>query len=183
MEFKKCTNSKCGKRKAVTEFYNLTSSRDGFSYRCKSCIDEANAIYQRENKDKVNLAARESAKKRRAANPQKYRKLDNERRRKNPKSSTARVLRWQKRNRGKVAAKSAREKAYPAVPIWSEHDEIIELYEKSSDMREAGVMVHVDHIVPLRHPKVCGLHCFANLRILDGKKNCAKGNKLLDIED
>jgi hypothetical protein len=40
-----------------------------------------------------------------------------------------------------------------------------------------GVVFHVDHIVPLVSDKVCGLHTFANLQILEGVANRSKGNR------
>lgn len=47
---------------------------------------------------------------------------------------------------------------------------------------ETGVQYVVDHIVPLKHPFVCGLHAYANLQILTDEENKAKGNSF-DIED
>lgn len=40
---------------------------------------------------------------------------------------------------------------------------------------------HVDHIIPLRHPDVCGLHVLANLQYLPAQENCKKRNKVIPI--
>lgn len=37
---------------------------------------------------------------------------------------------------------------------------------------------HVDHVIPLNHELVCGLHVSWNLQYLTAEKNIAKGNKL-----
>jgi hypothetical protein len=41
---------------------------------------------------------------------------------------------------------------------------------------ETGVQHSVDHIVPLIHPLVCGLHCPANLRVIPLADNIRKSN-------
>jgi hypothetical protein len=59
-----------------------------------------------------------------------------------------------------------------AVPIWFERDLVNEVYRKAQEFGFA-----VDHIVPLQSPNVCGLHCWANLQLLDSQINCSKGNR------
>lgn len=41
---------------------------------------------------------------------------------------------------------------------------------------ETGIQHHVDHVVPLVHPLVCGLHVAHNLQVLTAADNCRKGN-------
>lgn len=39
-----------------------------------------------------------------------------------------------------------------------------------------GQEVHVDHIIPLNAPNVCGLHCEFNLQLLTKEANIKKSN-------
>lgn len=45
-------------------------------------------------------------------------------------------------------------------------------------MRRMGLDVEVDHIVPLNHPQICGLHVPANLRITSKDVNARKSNRV-----
>ncbi|CAN7421795.1 hypothetical protein [Paraburkholderia hospita] len=68
-----------------------------------------------------------------------------------------------------------------ATPFWSEREAIAALYEEARRLtEETGIEHHVDHIVPLRGKNVCGLHVFANLRVITADHNKRKANKLIE---
>jgi len=75
-----------------------------------------------------------------------------------------------------------------ATPKWANHREMAYIYKRARDARRpfAGAIhrdpshpanVTVDHIVPLKHPHVCGLHCEDNLEIIHHLENQKKGNR------
>lgn len=61
-----------------------------------------------------------------------------------------------------------------AMPPWVSDKEIAEMREF---YRKRPNGMHVDHIVPLRHNLVCGLHVMANLQYLPSGENLKKHNK------
>jgi len=67
-----------------------------------------------------------------------------------------------------------------ATPKWVDHTSILRVYKEARDRRKAGESVVVDHIIPIRHPKVCGLHVPWNLQIISRDANARKGNKFTD---
>ena len=63
------------------------------------------------------------------------------------------------------------------TPAWADKDAIKQIYAEAKRLtEETGVKYHVDHIVPLRHPLVCGLHVKENLRIVTANENFNKSN-------
>ena len=66
----------------------------------------------------------------------------------------------------------------PAVFKGADADEIKAIYKEAARLtKEAGIMHHVDHEIPLRGRNVCGLHIAANLRVILGHDNWVKSNK------
>lgn len=99
-----------------------------------------------------------------------------------------RVAEWNRRYKDKDPvgfAASARMKASKrrairerATPAWADHDKIASFYAEAVRLtRETGVLHEVDHIVPLVHSRVCGLHVHTNLQILTSTANKRKSNK------
>jgi hypothetical protein len=81
---------------------------------------------------------------------------------------------WAKRNPGKVTHNS---RCYElrkarATPPWADLERIKAIY-----IEAARLGLSVDHIVPLKGKKVCGLHVENNLQFLTRLDNIRKGNR------
>ena len=65
-----------------------------------------------------------------------------------------------------------------ATPKWADFRKIESIYAECKNRSDsAGVPHHVDHIVPLVHPLICGLHVDENLQIITKSANSKKGNR------
>jgi len=64
-----------------------------------------------------------------------------------------------------------------ATPTWYEAELIAAIYKRAAALSHGGMTNYqVDHIIPLQHELVCGLHCYANLRIITEAENKTKSN-------
>lgn len=65
-----------------------------------------------------------------------------------------------------------------ATPKWANEFFISEAYSLAAlRTKMFGFKWHVDHIVPIRSPLVCGLHVENNLQVIPGTVNQSKGNR------
>lgn len=62
------------------------------------------------------------------------------------------------------------------IPSWANIRKINAIYAEAERRRMAGYDVQVDHIIPLTHPLVSGLHCEDNLQIITSRENSYKCN-------
>ena len=81
---------------------------------------------------------------------------------------------WMKCNAARVNARNAARRALQAnaTPAWADKQSIRDVYAEAQHMQ-----MHVDHIIPLNHPLVCGLHVWENLQLLAPEDNLRKNNK------
>ncbi len=86
---------------------------------------------------------------------------------------------WRESNPDKVVLNVSRRCNYlkEHTPLWYESDLIKQLYLKRDELNEKwNLNLEVDHIIPITSDTVCGLHCWANLQLLDVYVNQSKYN-------
>lgn len=138
--------SGCKKEKSRDSFYKKSSTKCGLTSACKVCISPRQKEYDSREDNKL-LAAK--------------RQRDNR-----DKINTRRRA----TNRNPEAAKRRASKLN-ATPSWADQDIIKEFYQEA-----AYHQGHIDHIVPLQHKLVCGLHVEHNLQLLSPTENFSKSN-------
>lgn len=151
---------------------------DGLASRCRACVAQvatqrrladpaaANEIKRRYRKRNVALLQKRAAEYRARPGQKEKRRASN---REWTKKNAA-------KNRAKVRAHEA--KKLRAMPAWADRTAIQKFYDEAVRLsRVTGIPHQVDHIVPLNHPLVCGLHVPANLRVISAAENAAKRNR------
>jgi len=183
---KRC--SKCKEVKALGAFGVNKSAKSGYDFACRACNAARAAARRKTHGQEIS----EQRKQHRAARPEVFAA----RNRANYQANRARIVAEKRahraahpeqyaamrRERGKdgrsvayVQARNARKRQ--AVPGWVDDASVQRVYAKAKHLTEVlGVDMQVDHVVPLRSPLVCGLHCPDNLQLLEAGLNRSKGN-------
>lgn len=101
------TCSSCKIKKPITLFSKNSASKDGLKARCKECLNESNRIYRIENKDRI----RESIKKARSLDPDRFRKYNATYREKNKEKIKQADKKYRHENRDKEILRLKRYRA------------------------------------------------------------------------
>ena len=150
----------CGECKPLDQFHRRADRPGGAAARCKACKAAWVKTYRAEKIEQVRARSREWH-------------------HANKARSVANTRAWQRANPGWGTANA---KAYEmakrrAIPPWANRSAIAAVYRAArAKSRETGEPWHVDHIVPIQSPIVCGLHVEANLRLLPALDNILKSN-------
>ena len=157
-------------------------------YKCREEKNRKAKEYRRKNKDKINAKRRAT---RDYSNPSEQRK---EYLRKYRAENKAKIRQYYLDNAEELKQKAReRNRANPtidnlrsslkrawvkkATPPWVCKDSLLSYYKQSKEFEILlGVKHHVDHIVPLRHPLICGLNIPRNLQVIPASVNLKKSN-------
>lgn len=147
---------------------------------CRPCANRRNAAYRLRYPDRIR--AKRSEYKQRVwaagAGARAAKKAERDASRAARRSEAKRL--WRKNHPELVNAGTAHRWAtkMKAVPSWADRKALARMYAAARWLtEESGIQHHVDHIVPLRSPRVCGLHVECNLQVLTAAQNIGKGSR------
>lgn len=171
---KRCT--KCGITKPICDYYRNPQQKSGRDPACKACKKAYHAALYRGTREVV----LERNRKWLVDNKEKQMEITARWRKARPEKARLYTSRWKKKNPALAVAQGARRRAAKksAVPKWANRKKIAAIYDYARYKTQTlGLQYHVDHIVPLQHKLVCGLHVQDNLRVLLASINHRKYNK------
>lgn len=188
----------CDRTLPLTEFTSNKRAKDGLSVYCRGCMSARNKAYRGKDRD----AWRVRCKTYRDANRDRLNAYAMSRYYENKEAKNAASRAYYQRKREELIAYQLKYRAenperiaeyrrerYPEIRDRAIHNAKLRKRELTHRMfpheKEALVEFyrncpdghHVDHVVPLKHPLVCGLHVLANLQYLPATENLKKRNK------
>jgi len=160
--------SKCDIIKSYDCFYKHKGYKDGYGSYCKLCYKSYHKKYNADNYER-----KQFIKKRWEKNNKEH--LQNWRKEYDSKYIKKNSEKINSYNAGRRAERIS---AIPSDIRKRDYSKIKEIYSDAKDCQWLPESkLEVDHIIPLKNKKVCGLHVSWNLQILPRKQNNTKKNK------
>lgn len=175
---------KCRESKPLSEFYPRKSRGSGYDSKCKSCMTAAMRAFRKTAHGKMKDAEQRRRRRKKMTPEEKLAKHQQAYRKQKAKPEQVKkryksTKEWRQRNPHKSREYRAqrRAKLLQATPAFANRDKIKAIYALATlESKLTGRRITVDHIVPLSHPLVCGLHVEYNLSPVTDKYNFAKRN-------
>ncbi len=186
----------CKQEKPEAAFHRKADAADGLHPHCKECKKLKDAAYRLENADRLRefdrargqqpvRKAYQTARLKADYEANKPEKLAAMKRyhAEHPEAVREAKRAYKARNPAKVLSDTRRRQAgkLNATPAWANQFFIEEAYELArlrTQQKTGGFDEwQVDHIVPLQHPLVQGLHVEHNLQVIPAIHNQQKGNR------
>ena len=183
MDSKKCT--KCLEIKPLTEFY-VRNDRPGTRIaRCRACKLKETKAWGAGETGREFYRLRSSTRRekmtveeRKALDRRDYLRQCEKKGFLAKKAKRCKVYRKAKPEKFREYRANRRARLAQATPKWADLAAIRRIYELAEqESIMTGHKVEVDHIVPLKHPLVCGMHVAYNLSPVGAGFNNRKGNR------
>lgn len=172
-ETQKRACTKCG---SPGPFYRCAKVKDGRSSWCKACFRayrEDHNVKNPQAKERHRLLSRirdEADRDDVLARARRYQARHRERYLQSQKDSRI-------RHADRIRVNNNARARHKRRPAWANQFFIKEIYRLAQlRTRMIGVKHVVDHVIPIKHPLVCGLHVETNLRVVPELVNARKGN-------
>jgi hypothetical protein len=169
--------SKCGVAKPENDFSVRADRARGYNSHCKQCVRLVNKI----SYDKNKVARRAAASAYRVLHPPTDSQYQKEYRDAHRDESRVYHREYACKYPDKKSAVSVARRArkLKATPLWADSTKVARFYTQCKiEEKLTGLKMHVDHIIPLVHPLVCGLHNEFNLQILTASEICTRVTNL-----
>jgi hypothetical protein len=180
----------CKETKDAAEFNKCKATKDSLRHTCRACDRECTRLNQHKHIKRNTLAGppdRTGTQKCTACGETKQKtEFSVDIHRKSGLRNNCIICnramssRWTKDNPARQNANKARRRArkLKATPKWEDKRKTQWYYDESQRIsQETGEVHHVDHMVPLKHWSVRGLHWHMNFDVLPGAENCSKNNR------
>ena len=158
---------KCNEVKPLSSFHRHKGMKDGHLNKCSSCVVEDVALWRKNNPD---CRKQEHARKR-------------EKRGFKTREQWLIDLKANSIGRRASISKYMIKRRIQTEKHLTELDEFVinEAHKLATEREEGtGFAWHVDHIVPLNHKDVCGLHVVHNIQVVPAVWNLKKGNRNME---